>query len=244
MAKGTVSPLTVSERELQRFNSQIGPSVKVALDLDRSRHLQCQKYGQANGHSLAYGLVDTTRPLIVANERRGENHAFSILQRRDNAVLLSVMFTWQATGVRNRFVAAQFVVYLLSGAAARNLDTTRSQQIMRLEWEGRSAGGTFEAPNAGHPHWQIDAIPSSNAPSYAPTNVVSMEQLDSKPSMSWLSRIHLASAAEGWARESGWSGDEVDCHVHANSPETLDALQAWTRSGARYLYQQLNGALP
>lgn len=235
------SPPTVSGKVLQRFNSEIARKIQSAMDLDVSRHLICDKYTQLVGQkSLVYGVRDTTDDIIVSNNRRLENYAFVALKRRRTAILLSINFEWHPLRSLIRFGSAQFVVYVAGVKLQPDIDPL---QLMRLEWEGRSEKGTFEAPAAGHPHWQIDATFNKLAPKLPLSSSISLDKIEVAPSPSWLSRLHLASAAEGWTKGSGWSGDEYDYNVHANSPENIEALSAWTVSAARYLRQQLDSAV-
>lgn len=241
-------PLTVGNKEFQEFNRSIGPKVQRALELDSGQYLSCDKYELLPGQrGMVYGLRDPRQDLRVPNKRRGQNFAFPFVRRKETAVLLSISFEWVRVSSRVRFVGAQFVVYLLTGTTSRTSDPLSAQQIMRLEWQGRADNGSFEAAYAGHPHWQVDAVPAERGTGFAPTAVVSMDQLvvrEDRSAVSWLSRVHLASAAGGWAKGEGWSGEQHECDTHANSPDSLDELAAWTTSASRYLSQQINSALP
>ena len=62
-------------------------------------------------------------------------------------------------------------------------------------------------------------------------------------SKTWLSHLHLPSAAVGWMKGEGWKGNHNDCAAHANSPASIAELKAWVGSATRYLNHQLQSAV-
>lgn len=131
-------------------------------------------------------------------------------------------------------------------------------QIFRAEWAGWAKwnGNTYsaQAGNAGHPHWQFDAVESlrrqeteesvrihmavlkeeaseAAARTFTPKAVWS-EEIDDIVWAKDFSRIHLASAAP-W-----WKGAPEDRHAHF--PASVEDVEAWVQRTIEYTLEELD----
>ena len=124
-------------------------------------------------------------------------------------------------------------------------------QMFRAEWAGWArwggSGYSFQATNAGHPHWQFDALdslPDANLLQRAKQLLGRLkadpehEVREFSPQLSYpdvrdfvtaqkISRIHFASAAAWW--KSPPHGD----HVHG--PTNLSDIQNWVQHSLNYI---------
>ena len=123
-------------------------------------------------------------------------------------------------------------------------------QMFRAEWAGWARWGRgdygFQAGNAGHPHWQFDALdsfPDNNVSERAAQLVSRLNdrteirefgrQLEDVVDVrdfvraQKLSRIHFASAA-AW-----WKASPHDEHVHG--PANLTDIENWVRGSLDYI---------
>lgn len=127
-------------------------------------------------------------------------------------------------------------------------------QMFRAEWAGYAKwigdNYSFQAGNAGHPHWQFDALdsfsekqPALVAQQYAdairendsPKSAVEfLPKTDLKSEVDYLktarklSRIHFASAAMWWKQPD-----------HSHSPENAKEIEVWLSSLIAYLSEEL-----
>lgn len=245
-------PLIVNQDELAKFHTSISGDVRKAFGLGNNRHLNCLKYSAVVGQTVnTYRLVDASEYGTQARNLRGNDiDVFPVPMDRTEVLLVGVSFDWATTGKRFRFSSAQIIVF--SGrkrAGAKKLEIDGdARQLLRLEWAGRSDAGLFEALVAAHPHWQVDAVPGFSTPPPIPEapkvmDLADLSEQQESPAKTWLSRLHLPSAAIGWMKGEGWKGDHTDCVAHANSPASLAELQAWVGSATRYLNHQLQNAV-
>lgn len=245
-------PLIVDQKDLNQFHASIGGDVRAAFELGRNRHLICQKYGRVTGQTVdTYRLVDTSEYGTQARNLRGNDiDVFPVPMDRAEVLLVGVSFDWATVGKRFRFSSAQIIVF--SGrkcAGAKKLEIDgEARQLLRLEWSGRSEAGLFEALVAAHPHWQVDAMPGFSTLPTVPEepkvrDLADLSEQQESPAKTWLSHLHLPSAAIGWMKGEGWKGDHMDCAAHANSPASITELRAWVGSAARYLNHQLQNAV-
>lgn len=129
-------------------------------------------------------------------------------------------------------------------------------QILRAEWAGwakwNGADHSFQAEDAGHPHWQFDALDSLPNGEAAERAAMLREIIegnidgavrDFTPQLpendvreiiaaQKLSRMHFASAA-AW-----WKASPNDQHAHC--PGRVHDLQTWLQRSLRYLVQELD----
>lgn len=244
-------PLLVSAKKLHGFHNEIGASLRTAFGLDRNRHLICEKYAEVPDRRTydTYRIRDTSSHAARARNLRGNDiDVFPILTTRDETIFVGVSFVWAKSGEKYRFSTSQLIFFV--GDLRTNQDLANvlsAKQLMRLEWEGCSEAGKFEALVAAHPHWQIDAMPDKQPAVPSMPETVNLEDLASfsrpQPAAKrWFSRLHLPAAAVGWHVAAGWLGDHDNCIAHANPPTSTDALRSWTLSAARYLTHQLEHA--
>ncbi|MGZ8834173.1 MAG: hypothetical protein ACXW3W_11995 [Pyrinomonadaceae bacterium] len=140
-------------------------------------------------------------------------------------------------------------------------------QLFRAEWAGvrtQSAGiFVFEAPGAGHPHWQFDVYESracevedertrveelaqalgdiTEVDDFSEMVVTELSPeniLDRNFYMKRLSRAHFASCAN-WSKYP-WDGDEAQTKAHAQGPANVSEIQNWITSTVFYLAQELS----
>jgi hypothetical protein len=245
-------PLIVDQKELHQFHGAIGGDVRAAFELGNNRHLSCQKYEAVGTRTVdSYRLVDNSEyGTQVRNLRGNDIDVFPVPMDRSEVLLVGVSFDWAGSGKKFRFSSAQIIVF--SGRkrpGSRKLEIEGdTRQLLRLEWAGRSDSGLFEALAHAHPHWQVDAMPGFSAAPAIPTEPQVMDLADLRgerapASKTWLSHLHLPSAAIGWMKGEGWKGDHNDCTAHANSPASIAELRAWVGSAARYLNHQLQNAV-
>ena len=128
-------------------------------------------------------------------------------------------------------------------------------QMFRAEWAGwaRWGGGDyrFQAGNAGHPHWQFDALDSITDDDHSQRAVELLRRLkaegepeirDFSPQLSdvdvrdfvtsqKVSRIHFASAAAWW--KSPPHGE------HMHGPANLADIESWVRRSLDYIKLEL-----
>jgi hypothetical protein len=128
-------------------------------------------------------------------------------------------------------------------------------QIFRSEWpgvRGWTAGEIgFQAPGAGHPHWQFDAMRSvrdynvglrekslarlrheSKAEEFSPSNLTPDILADLQEMT--LERIHFASAAPWWLLQHDRAYD-----LHMNAPSDPEGLLRWIIACVAYIRQEL-----
>lgn len=245
-------PLIVEQKELSHFHASIGGDVRTAFELGNNRYLSCIKYDTVSGQTLqSYRLVDTSEYGTQARNLRGNDiDVFPVSIDRTEVLLVGVSFEWAASGKKYRFSSAQIIIFSVrkrTGTQKFEIDGA-PRQLIRLEWAGRSDAGLFEALVAAHPHWQVDGIPEFSNPPAIPTepqvlDLAELSEQQASVAKTWLSHLHLPSAAIGWTIGEGWKGDHNDCTAHANSPASIAELRAWVGSATRYLNHQLQNAV-
>lgn len=130
-------------------------------------------------------------------------------------------------------------------------------QMFRAEWSGfaKWSGDSyaFQAGNAGHPHWQFDAVDSLSSDEYsneAKSLIGEIKSSDTEDIIrefseemisdgiqnnltcaKKLSRVHFASAA------SWWKSDVSGAHAHA--PNSVADLSTWLEGTLAYLSEEL-----
>jgi hypothetical protein len=128
-------------------------------------------------------------------------------------------------------------------------------QMFRAEWAGwaKWSGGSygFQAANAGHPHWQFDALDSLSEADLGERAELLLERLEDGPEAEVrnfqpertqkvtadairdqkLSKVHFASAAL-W-----WKPPPQNAHTHG--PTTVQDVQNWLQCSMRYLITEL-----
>ena len=129
-------------------------------------------------------------------------------------------------------------------------------QMFRAEWAGwanwEGSNYGFQAPDAGHPHWQFDALDSlpDETLSQRASQILSRLKNHGQPevrdfiphltevdvrdmvTVQKLSRVHFASAA-AW-----WKSSPQNTHVHG--PNDIKDVQNWVRHSLDYIKLELN----
>ncbi len=141
-------------------------------------------------------------------------------------------------------------------------------QLFRAEWPGTRirAGGEveFEAPGAGHPHWQFDAyqhhireaknaqqrlddlgnLLSEEFPGAEDFGDTVFEMRSAEEEAEWiahmqrLTKIHFASSTR-WA-EDPWRGDETNTQPHAKTPADTSQILNWATSTLVYVQREIS----
>ncbi|MEJ7575619.1 MAG: hypothetical protein WKF74_01285 [Pyrinomonadaceae bacterium] len=148
-------------------------------------------------------------------------------------------------------------------------------QLFRAEWVGVGAQRievsrgrfeeiyTFEAPGAGHPHWQYDAYQARahqieesrqrlKETSRVLNDIYDTKDLDEdivkslsdvdaaehNTCMQRITRMHFASRAD-WAA-SPWDGDDTATYSHARFPIDTSEILNWVISTLIYIQRELN----
>lgn len=240
------SPLLVKPKDLNLFAAEIGPAIRKAFDLPEHRYLSCQKY-ETNRDAVTetYRILDSSEHAAKVIDLRGnELDAVKLLSSQSETVLTTVSFDWTKVGKAFRFSGAQFAIFV--GRVPKDVADDGARQLFRLEWQGRQDDGSFEAAVAAHPHWQVDAIPTTKIAVPAPVASADLGDLLQKREptrKTWMTHVHLPCAANDWAVGDGWSGDPADCGAHASSPDSLESLSSWVLSASRYLKHQIGAAI-
>lgn len=123
-------------------------------------------------------------------------------------------------------------------------------QIFRSEWAGvrdwSGQGINFQAPGAGHPHWQFDVLETlrlSEAPAVFDEDVMdNVEKFGEEPPdldmivrSAQIENMHFASGASWWIQEA----DNGKPH-HMNAPADEISLTRWLSANLLYIQQELN----
>ncbi|WP_152997458.1 hypothetical protein [Methylobacterium sp. GXS13] len=134
--------------------------------------------------------------------------------------------------------------------------TDPKPQMFRAEWAGPveiASQWTMQGGDAGHPHWQFDAMDSLLAPAkieeanvfaeilraefeegapkdFVATNAAASEVSDVVAARS-LASLHFASAAHWWHRSQGGN--------HAHVPTDENQIRVWLSKTLSYLAQEL-----
>jgi len=146
--------------------------------------------------------------------------------------------------------------------------------LFRAEWPGVRAQRSgkdeifvFEAPGAGHPHWQFDAYQTRSIQveeerqrltdisrvlkdarleledfgDVVMSELVSMEEVRRHVCMQRLTGVHFASNAE-WASKR-WNGDAAETQSHTRGPMNTTEILNWTVSSIIYIQRELSRSL-
>lgn len=140
----------------------------------------------------------------------------------------------------------------------------QKHQLFRAEWPGFAdwGGGApgWQAPGAGHPHWQFDALrtyvsadvrraevesllsvlrkPSDQLEEFGEEELdaVSQLSLEAMPDIAWTG-MHFANQAR-WSKQA-WHGDQEDVSAHTSAPGTPKEIRDWAVSVLAYAHHEL-----
>jgi hypothetical protein len=245
-----VAELILSRSKLERHFQQIEAIISnhsgATPVLDISWHL----------NPVVAGLVGSGCEKIERN--RGARSFVAPAWKLDNDLLAWIGYREEWTceppaGATQRFSFRAISITVHFGY----LGDLRKPQMFRAEWSGfaKWAGEaySFQAANAGHPHWQFDAIDSlslENELGTADQYLVSIRANDEDPaakefassgptkllngelkSAQKLSRVHFASATT-WCQ-----ANETMTHTHA--PATPNDLANWVDRSLAYIGEEL-----
>jgi hypothetical protein len=151
------------------------------------------------------------------------------------------------------FHTSSLTFYLTEGERA-------ALQIFRAEWPGfrdwSTGNAGWQAPGAGHPHWQFDAVSHFiEAEEAEAARLTALQRLTEQPAIdfsvalaiqakkpipsmdaSW-SSAHFAMQTK-WS-VLGWDGSTADCQSHASSPTELHEIRRWVLATTRYCRHEL-----
>lgn len=179
---------------------------------------------------------------LVARNRGRQHRVVRLCSIVDDVFAWTGYFErWRKVGKeqRFRFVTSGFTVHI-----GRQGDVVKPQ-LLRSEWVGRRSSAFVD--QAGHPHWQLDALESARGEeNYAPVRFAeppaelivqefgapqAAQVADNLLMGLTIERMHLASAALWW-REAGMQ--------LAHTPETVAELDRWILGCAAYLRQEIS----
>ena len=191
---------------------------------------------------------------IVRNRGGGDNITDILAITPELFAWLGYNESWKFDGMVGGAKSYSFQQISLSFYLGRKGDGVKPQ-MFRAEWAGfaewiRGRIG-FQAKNAGHPHWQFDALESVLPETKDDDAKVllgllkedsdqqSTKDFDPKTASEVIldvvraqkmSRMHFASAAAWWQPESE--------RRHAHSPKNVQQLRDWSSSTLAYIVQE------
>jgi hypothetical protein len=199
-------------------------------------------------------------------ERGAEIPVVPLLVNRNREIRYWVSFhqRWSEPTIRRR----EALLYHTTGITifcGTEFDRDKVQ-LFRAEWPGlrRMADGSveFEAPGAGHPHWQFDAyqhhlrerqqqqkrrdeleiLLRGEQPEVEEFAGLVFEgpspdkETEFIRDMQRLTRVHFASSTR-WA-DNPWDGELSDVQAHAHAPADLSQILNWSTSTISYIQQE------
>ncbi len=249
--QSTDKPLNVVERNLRQHFAHTNTSLRKALS--KGDDIVIDETWSQN--IVTAGLAGPGCERISRNRGGSDNITDILAVTPDLLAWLGYNEKWSFSGVVGgantySFRQISFTVYL--GWRGDQI----KPQLFRAEWAGFAewTKGTsgFQAKNAGHPHWQFDALESvltengaedaeaflellreeSEEPAAKefepqPANDVILDVVRAQK----LSRIHFASAAAWWVPETD--------RRHAHSPKNVQQLRDWSSNTLNYIIQEL-----
>lgn len=238
--------LEVTSRDLDQHLVEASRILLGATDRRRQVHLEAE----VAGDGIVAGLVGADcEPIERIVGGRANVIAFLPLQGRLVA-WLSYRENWRILGGRGKnreFRSASLSVYFgLENEAYK-------PQVFRAEWAGwakwnAQAAASFQT-DAGHPHWQFDALESLSEDGSAlrrQTLEVLRDPVDEEPVREFdpssetvrdlvlaqgLSRVHFPSAAAWWR--------PAPHNEHAFAPGSTIELRSWLNHTLHYLKVEL-----
>jgi hypothetical protein len=220
-------------------------------------------------------LSSESLPHRIIRDRGGVTPIVPLLEEEDHtnaSYWLSLYQSWR----QNPNPRKEQLIYNTTSITVYFGDPTSSDklqlflQLFRAEWPGVRvyfAGGeenfVFEAPGAGHPHWQFDAYQGraieveaerqrllavsralgQSLPEVEDFGDLAVAELSSEAEkkrllcMGQITRIHFASNAT-WA-STRWLGNELETKTHARGPVDTAELANWAISSLVYLQREL-----
>lgn len=193
----------------------------------------------------------------VTRDRGRRTFAVPLLCRNERTYWVSWLEEWNPVpGRRYRYRSSNLTVYV------GPFGEPRKTQLFRAEWPGvsdwqRDGVLGLQAPGAGHPHWQIDAVSEladvhrrrQSARDLLEFLRDDAEEFDDSlvdeigervgpltAEIDW-TRTHFASNA-GWSKDR-WSGDLGSTNQHAHCPASTREIRDWICSTLVYLRHEL-----
>lgn len=235
--------LRATRGQLDRRWTTLGPLLCAVLGLrERAIAIDAQYSGEAVWTGLRGAIERIDRNRGVASVVR-----FASLPN-DLHAWLGYQERWDMEGGRLPYAFREAGITIHIG----EIGDPFKPQLLRLEWPGlrdwNRAGVGFQAPGAGHPHWQIDLFESMRQPAPEPrfdeSSEDEVEEFDPMTGVTPLAeritalafeRMHLASAAPWWSDRPA----EFEQH-HLNAPPLDQAdLSRWVGCAVAYIRQEL-----
>lgn len=239
--------LEVTPRDLDQHFVETSGIILGATDRRRQVRLDAEMAGDA----IIAGLVGADCEAIERSIG-GRANVIAFLPLQGQLIAwLSYRESWQILGGRGKsreFRSASLSVYFgLENEAYK-------PQIFRSEWTGwakwnAQAAASFQS-DAGHPHWQFDALDSLGEDESAlrlqalemlrdQDNEEFVRDFDPRPETvrslvlaQGLSRVHFPSAAAWWR--------PAPHNAHAFAPGSTTELRLWLSQSLRYLKVELS----
>lgn len=247
-----IKPLTVVENNLRQHFALTKTTLRTVLEKGNELSLD-ETWSQ---ETVTAGLVGPCCERIMRNRGGSDNITNILSVTPDLYAWLGYNESWAYSGMVGgaksySFRQVSFSVYLgWKGDAVK-------PQIFRAEWAGYAEWSKgnfgFQAKNAGHPHWQFDALESVLRKTEADDAELFLALLKEEaeepeaeefvPHTSdnaifdivraqKLSRMHFASAATWWLPEAQ--------RKHAHNPTDVRQLRDWSSSTLTYIIQELD----
>jgi len=193
---------------------------------------------------------------FVNRERGGRVSAYPLLLTDNSGYWFSWRERWDyVAGSRRPWRFRESGVTVFEG----KIGSPEKVQLFRVEWPGITSWrpGTlgWQAPGAGHPHWQFDALAELEERFRRERTLAELEELlsssaetqdfgqqalreaASRPFVQTWTRMHFPSQAQ-WG-EFGWDGDIEQVGVHAHAPTNEKQIRQWLTAAILYLRNEL-----
>lgn len=248
-----VEPLAATEGRLQQHFQQIASILRQMLATTK-----ISVFPDWNVSPLVAGLVGESCELVHRNRGQRAQVAPFVQLQQSLWAWLSYREEWDtlpSAGATRRY---SFRSLSLTVHFGQQFEAFKPQ-IFRIEWAGWAkwdgAAYGFQASDAGHPHWQFDALESfpdrdANERIEMLREILAGEQETVKefqPSLPQgdardlvksrqLSRMHFPSAAAWWKLPP--------YNKHAHSPGDVRELQVWLQQSLAYVATELSRLSP
>lgn len=208
---------------------------------------------------LAFGTMSGPAVELTERRRGGRVAALPIIfDGRHSQFWVSYREQWAFAG-RERYHYRSADLTFFQGQSGE-----AKQQLFRAEWPGFADWGAgavgWQAPGAGHPHWQFDALenyvsaearraevdrlvsilraPGEELEEFGEEDVVTATELsmEAGPDIRWTG-MHFASQAR-WSKQA-WYGNPEDLSAHTTAPANPKEIRDWAVSVLAYAHHEL-----
>ncbi len=197
---------------------------------------------------------------MIDRERGGRVRATPLFEAADGSTYwVSWREKWNfVAGSKDRWRFRESGVTVFHGESG----ASERLQLFRAEWPGFTnwRGGAFgwQAPGAGHPHWQLDAFVEIDRRAARARDIEQIVRslttegdieefgvepfqpvVAIPPDWTW-TRMHFAAHAR-WS-DIGWDGDPTRTEAHAHAPTNAAQIRQWLTASILYIRSELKTA--